>query len=98
MGCLFEDPFTLLLCDASGYGNPDVRPALLEGFHTPEFAEELLLRLLPYGAGVENDEVSLLRVFNGYVTLIGQNSSNLLGIVDIHLTTEGLYEELFVHF
>jgi len=70
MGCLFEDPFTLLLCDASGYGNPDVRPALLEGFHTPEFAEELLLRLLLYGAGVGDDEVSLPRVVNGCVTLL----------------------------
>jgi len=86
------------LGDAASDGDDCVEalapPVLLGQAHAPELRIDLLRRLLPDVAGVEDDEVGLRRILGQRVALPFERLGHALGIVGVHLAAEGLDMEL----
>ena len=56
-------------------------------------AEHALFRMLPHGAGVDNDHVRLGIILGSLIAHVAQHTGNALGIRLILLTAEGLAEK-----
>ena len=95
VGDLAEELGFLLLRHAATDG--EKCPAL--GLHRPvaaEGGEHLVLRLLPDGAGVEDDQVRRLGGGRGLVADGGQRLAHPERVVDVHLAAEGV-DEVALH-
>src|SRR5690606_16415347 len=84
-----EEPLALLLRDAPGDPDHEVRAAALELPEPPDLAAELLLRLLADATGVEEHHVRSLDVLGGSVASAAQHLLHPRGVVHVHLTAEG---------
>src|SRR5262249_56632162 len=60
-------------------------PCALGGLELPEPREHLLLGLLANGAGVEQDQIGVVRAFRELVALVPEQSCHTLGVVLVHL-------------
>src|SRR5207249_1528786 len=90
--CLAQQSLAFLLRDAPGDGDYRTMPA---GFlpHHADLAEarvELFFRLLTDAAGVDHDDVGVAIVLGTVVSRLLQQPRHALGVVLVHLTTEGL--------
>jgi hypothetical protein len=84
-----EEASPLLLGHTSA--DPEDQPGVggLEPPEGPELAVELLLRLVPHRAGVQNDEVCLPHLGGRSEALMVEKIPDLLGVVLVHLAPEG---------
>ena len=96
-----DDLGALGLRDAAGDGDFHVaslqRGFLLEHAHAAELGIDLLGRLLADVAGVEDDQVGVVRRGGLDEALGGQRVRHTMRIVDVHLAAVGLDVELFGH-
>jgi hypothetical protein len=60
--------------------------ALLQGLELSELGEDLLLRLLTNGAGVDQDEVGDAHVVRQLVLLLAEQTGHALRVILVHLT------------
>ncbi len=64
----------------------------------PQIGEHLFLRLFPYRAGVEQDQVSLIYVQCRFIALCGtEHVNHLVRVVLVHLAAKGLDKYFFAH-
>src|SRR5207237_10381580 len=95
-----NDLCPLRLGDTAGDGNihpaSGTRSGLLEPTHASELGEDFLLRLFANVAGIQNDEIRILRRERFGEAFGRERVRHTLGIVDVHLTTEGLDVDLAV--
>src|SRR5262249_14953366 len=61
-----------------------------------ETGKDLLVCLFPNIAGIQQKQVRLRGIFGGFITQLDERPGNLFGIMVIHLTSEGLYEEFLL--
>ena len=96
-----EDFFSFGLRDAAGDRDRDAaslkRRLVLHLADAAEFRIDLVGRLLADVAGVEDDQVGVVRRRGLDVALGGQRVRHTMGIVDVHLAAVGLDVELFGH-
>ncbi len=83
--------------DRDRHAAPGARGALLHRAHAPEFGIDLFGRLLADVAGVENDQVGVLRRGGLDVPLGRQQIRHTMRVVDVHLATVGFDVELALH-
>ena len=85
----------LLARDAPPDPDDQSRAAVLEGAPAPELREHLLLGLLPHRAGVDEENVRLLRPLRELKPVrMGERIRGPRGVVLVHLAAEGANEEL----
>ena len=72
---------------ADAYGLGGV--ILLGMLQLPQHAEELLIRVLPHAAGVQDDDVCLLLLFRFYKSIRLQHARQGLRVALVHLAAEG---------
>ena len=65
---------------------------LLQALQCTHIAEHALLGVLPHGAGVEEDEICILRLIAQAVADIHQHALDALAIVDVLLTAIAVYK------
>ena len=96
-----EDLLAFGLRDAAGDGDRHVAPlrcrVLFQHAHAAEFGIDLLGRLLADVAGVEDDEVGVVRRRGLGEALGGQRVRHTMRIVDVHLAAVGLDVEFSGH-
>ncbi len=81
----------LLLGHATPYSHDQVGILFFQGSQPTQKAIQFLLCLGPDRAGIDHNQPCILSCFCGDVTIGLQQTFNPLGIVDVHLTTNGLY-------
>jgi hypothetical protein len=79
-----------LLSHATGDAHDHVGVVLLELVKAPHDAVGLLLRFLPDRAGIDQDNVGLLPPLRLLISVLFQQGEHSLGVMLVHLTTEGL--------
>src|SRR2546425_1050974 len=67
----------------------DVGPLAFEKLELPQAREDLVLALLADGAGVQEDQIGVLRALRQLVALIAQQTRDALRVVLVHLTAVG---------
>ena len=87
-----EEALLLLLGDAARHGEQRTAPRLVHAV-TAERREELLLRLLADGAGVEDDEFRVLGVRGGLETVPAEQLDHAGAVRLVHLAAEGMDED-----
>jgi hypothetical protein len=93
-----DDRRALLAGDAATDADHQVRVELLQVPHPAEVVEHLLLRLFAHRAGVEQDDVGFLGIVGLDRTVAaGQYVGHLVGVVFVHLATEGADEHFLGH-
>ena len=93
VGRALDDRSALLAGHAAS--DADQHPLGLQVLDAAEVAEHLLLRLLAYRAGVEQDQVGFFDIRRRRVALSGaEHVGHLAGVVLVHLAAEGLDEDL----
>ena len=81
----------LLLRDAADDG--ELLALLLQPLVVVQPVEDLLLGLIADGAGVVEDQVGLVHGLHLAVALADERARDLLGVMEVHLTAEGLNEK-----
>src|SRR5262245_28831754 len=90
VGCARDDRTAFLTRDAAAHADDQARPRALEVLHAPQIGEHLLLRLLAHRAGVEEDEVGVLRALAALVAVGGgEHVGHAVRVVLVHLAPEG---------
>ena len=99
----FDDAPPHLLSQAAGHRDLHTGPLALDGGELAEVAEQTGRRVLPHGAGVDDDDVGtavarLSGARDGGGHLLGapiagalEETGHVLGVVDVHLTAEGAH-------
>ena len=88
-----EDLFAFLLCDAAADPDEEGGSPALEGAHPTEVVVDLLLGLVPNGAGVQEDEVGLFGR-RGLRPASAEHEADEPSAVElVHLTAPGLDED-----
>ena len=75
----------LLLHHAAAQGDQQARFPAFQGFERPDIAEHPVLRVLPHGTGVEQDEIRFLRRSGEPEPHPGQQALHVFGIGDVLL-------------
>ena len=91
-----EQTLALLLGDAARDRQHGASLGLLERPERPEKAHQLVLGLLAYAAGVDDQEIGQRRLGRLTVTARPQDLLDPTGVVDVHLAAEGL-DEVLLH-
>ena len=81
----------LLLGHAAADTDHQARVLLLELFQRADIAENALLGVLTHGAGVEQDQVGVLRLVAQTVANIHQHTLDALAVVDVLLAAVAAY-------
>src|SRR5690606_32699293 len=90
-----DDRLALLGGDAAADADDHLAAAFLQRLPAAELAEHLLLGLLADRAGVDQDDVGLLRVVGQLQALVlGEHVGHAGRVVLVHLATVGLDVEL----
>ena len=93
-----DDGLAFLAGNAAADADDEIWIQLLELAHPAEFVEDLLLRLLAHRAGVEQDDVRLLRLVGLHDAAGGtEHVGHLVRVVLVHLAPEGADEQLLGH-
>ncbi len=87
---LLQDGFAVLLGQAAADGDLHARVGCLDRRQHAEVAVELVVRVLPDGAGVEDHDVGLVAVRRDVAGGL-EHPGHPLGIVDVHLAAEGAH-------
>ena len=91
-----DDGLALLAGHAAAHA--DERAFVFEVLDAAQVREDFFLRLLAHGAGVEDDQIGLLRVVGGLVAFGGgQHIGHLGRVVFVHLAAKGLDEDFAGH-
>ena len=83
----------LLLYHTAAHANDQIVAAVFQMRVLAHHAEHALFRMLPHGAGVDNDHVRLGIILGSLIAHVAQHTGNALGIRLILLTAEGLAEK-----
>jgi hypothetical protein len=89
VGHAFEQALALLLGNAAGERDGEPRPLALELRDAPDLAAQLLLSLFANTAGVQQDQVGVIEATSFRMAGPAQHLADPLGIVRVHLATEG---------
>ena len=89
-GARFVMVVAVLLGEAAADGDLHAGPLRLDRREVAEVAVELVVGVLPHGAGVEDDDVGLLVGGGADVARVLQQAAEPLGVVDVHLAPVGL--------
>src|SRR5262249_20224474 len=92
VGRPLEDRRALLLRDAAAHAEDEARLARLQAPEAPELREDLLLRLLPDRARVEENDVGFIDAARAPVAVPLERPRHLVGIEDVHLAAPGFDE------
>jgi hypothetical protein len=84
-----HDRVTVLLREAATDGDLQVGAELLERLERPEMAVELLVRVLPDAARVQDDDIGVLEAAGRFHPVGGEHPGDALGIVLVHLAAVG---------
>ena len=87
---LLQDGLAVLLREAPAHGDLHAGIGGLDRGQHAEVAVELVVGVLPHGAGVEDDDVGQ-SAGGGYVAGGLQHPGHAFGIVDVHLAAEGAH-------
>ena len=87
---LLQDGFAVLLRQAPADGDLHARVGCLDRRQHAEVAVELVVRVLPHGARVEDDDVGLVALRRNVAGGL-EHAGHPLGIVDVHLAAEGAH-------
>ena len=88
----------LLAGDTAADTDHQVRPLLLEGPPAPQGGKDLLLGLLADRAGIQQQDIRLLRAGNQFQAMgLPQHVRHARGIVLVHLAAVGLDIKLLHH-
>ena len=92
-----DDLLAFGLRDAAGHRDHNIAAragrGLLQAAHAAEFGIDLLRRLLPDVAGIEDDEIGVLGRCGLDIAFRRQGVRHTLRVVDVHLAAEGFYVE-----
>ena len=90
-----DDRFAFLRGNAAAHADDDLAALVLQALPHAELAEHLLLRLLADGAGVDQDDVGVVRAVGQFQAIAGGKHVGHLGrVVLVHLATVGLDVQL----
>ena len=90
-----DDRFAFLRGDAAADADDDFAALVLQALPHAQLAEHLLLRLLADGAGVDQDDVGVVRAVGQFQAIAGGKHIGHLGrVVLVHLATVGLDVQL----
>jgi len=95
-GRLLEQAFALLLSHAPRNRQHGTPALLLERSESPEKAHQLVLRLLPDAAGIDDQKVGQGGLGRLPIAALPEHLLDPAGIVDVHLAAEGL-DEVLLH-
>src|SRR5690606_615338 len=95
---LLEEPLPLLLRDATRHSNHHVRPGALQHSEATDFAAQLVLGFVANAAGIEQDHLGSIEVFDLPVSRALQHLRHAVGIVLVHLATEANNREVLHEF
>ena len=96
-GCPLQNFFSLLLSDTTADPDEQIRPVFFKATQSSEETEDFLFGLFPDGAGIDDNEVGRADIDSFTIVQRDQGRCNLLGVIDVHLTADGLYVKIF-HF
>ena len=98
VGCARDDRRAFLAGDAAADADDQVRIRILQRAHAPEVMEHALLRLFAHRAGVEQDDVGVVRP-GGRLEALGrvQHVGHLGRVVLVHLTAKRADVQLAAH-
>ncbi len=88
MGEAFEETFPFLLSHTAADPDDDLRATGLKMLETPGHTIDLFLGLTTHRAGIDQDEIRLLRGLTGYI-FPRKKRQKALRIVFVHLAAEG---------
>ncbi len=97
MGKLAEDVHAIPLGHAADDADHDVRLVHLAVFQFAEPRPDFVLGVLADGAGVVEDDIRLLAIFDRFVPLGAELTQDELGIEHVHLAAEGFHVQLASH-
>ena len=83
-----DDVVAVLLGQTAAHRDLQPGPAVLEGLEVAEMAVELVVRVLPDAARVEDDDVGRLEVVGRLQPVGGEQPRDALRVVLVHLATE----------
>ena len=89
----FDDRLLILLRHTAADCNLEVGIGFLERSQETEIAVELIVCILADGTGIKDDQVWSGTLESRFVPSVQEKPSYTLGIVHIHLTAVGLYDE-----
>jgi len=95
-GGFSEQTLALLLGNAPRNRQHSASLGLFERPKRPQKAHQLVLRLLAYAAGVDDQQIGQRRLARLAVTACPQDLLDPPGVVDVHLATKGL-DEVLLH-
>ena len=87
----------VLLCEASGDDDPQLRVPILQRLQVAEVPVELVVGVLPDRARVQDDEPRLRDVLGGRHPIAQQQPADALRVMLVHLAPEGADQERPVH-
>src|SRR5262249_36319996 len=93
----FADEFLVLLRHAPEDADDLLRVSPLVVLERPEGAIDLVLRMLPDAAGVEEDHIRLLGIRGEFEPRAAQTPDDQLAIEHVHLAADGFDVEFFGH-
>jgi hypothetical protein len=77
--CALDDRFAFLRGNAAAHADDDLTALVLQALPHAELAEHLLLRLLADGAGVDQDDVGVVRAVGQFQAIAGGKHVGHLG-------------------
>ena len=87
--CIIKDSVLVLLRQATAHGNLHAWVVFLGFLQSAQGAIEPLIGILTHGAGIKDDKVWLYTFAGGRVACLLQKARDALGIMHIHLASEG---------
>lgn len=87
-GSALEEAIDVAIGDATGHGNHQFRPGLLELTKLAKFTPETVLRTLTDGATRQQDQVGISRGRYWRMTVFVQRAGDPFAVGDIHLTAD----------
>jgi len=72
-----------------------IGPRVFQRFQTAQFGIDLLRRLLANVAGVEQDHIRIIGPVGRDIALTAKALGHAFAVIDVHLATIGLDEQLF---
>ena len=94
----FDDVFTFLRGNAAGNADDEVGIFFFERTYAAQVGEDFLLRFFTHGAGVEQDDVGVVRLGNLFdaAVFFGEDGQHFFAVVLVHLAPEGA-DKYFFH-
>ena len=97
MGHPPENLFAFLLGHTAGYSDPQAGLLLFLLPERTEQTENLLFRLGPDGAGIEDNQVGICLFGNRDIAALRQELLHDFRVALVHLAAEGFDKEMFIH-